>query len=112
MGTITTTPHHHHHLSHPLSHHHHHHISGTLANFLSVKCRFGPLNAQDQVVIPIAIESSNGLCSVLLAVVVDKCKSFALTCHLVLCQENSGDVTEGFEQFLEVGLLDVLREPM
>ena len=91
----------------------------TFATYLSVQCRLGPLNAQDQVVIagkksnnnafafvkslnvPIAVEGGNRLRSVFFAVVVDKSESLTLTCHLILGQENSRDIAEWFEKFLK-----------
>ena len=50
--------------------------------------------------LPISVEGSNGLSSVLLAIVVDKSKTFALSSNFVLSQEDSCNVSKRLEQFL------------
>ena len=47
--------------------------------------------------LPIAIQSSNRFSRVLLPIIIDKCKSFALSGNFVLGQEDSRDVAERLE---------------
>ena len=71
---------------------------------------FGPFYVQNEVVVAKAVERGNGLGSVLLLVVVDEGEALALARDLVLGQEDAGDVAEGLEQLLQVGLLGVLGQ--
>ena len=43
-------------------------------------------------------------------VVIDECESLALSGHLVLGEEDAGDVAEGAEQVLQVVVLHVLAQ--
>ena len=72
--------------------------------------RLGPLDAEDQVVVAVAVEGLDGLGRVLLLVVVDKGESLALVGLLVLGQVDPGDGPEDPEQVLQIALHHVLRE--
>ena len=61
-------------------------------------------------IVAISVESGDGLCRVLLLVVVDEGESLALAGDLVLGQVDAGDVSERLEQLLQVALLRVLGQ--
>ena len=61
-------------------------------------------------IVTVSVESGNGLGRVLLLVVVDEGESLALAGNLVLGKVDSGNVTEGLEQLLQIGLLCVFRQ--
>ena len=50
------------------------------------------------------------VCNRYALVVVDECESLALSGHLVLGEEDAGDVAEGAEQVLQVVVLHVLAK--
>ena len=70
----------------------------------------GPLDVEDEVVVAEPVEGGDGLGGVLLPVVVDEGEALALPGHLVLGEEDAGDVAEGAEQILQVVVLHVLRQ--
>ena len=71
-----------------------------LAKFHLLSCSvsgggLGPLDVEDEVVVAEPVEGGDGLGGVLLPVVVDEGEALALPGHLVLGEEDAGDVAEG-----------------
>ena len=56
------------------------------------------------------VEGSNSFLRIILLVVMDKCEAFTLPCDFVLGQIDTGDVTKGFEKFLQICFLSAFRQ--
>ena len=57
-----------------------------------------------------SIEVRNSSSGIVLLMVIDERESLALIGDLILCQKDTGDISEGFEQLLQILLLSVLRQ--
>ena len=72
--------------------------------------RLSPFNIQNQVIITETVEGGDSFLRIILLVVMDKCEAFTLSCDFVLGQIDTGDVTKGFEKFLQICFLSAFRQ--
>ena len=77
---------------------------------MSITRRLRPFNGKDEMIVTVAVEVLDRPGSILFLVIVDERKSLALVGVLVLCQKDSGDASERFEQILQISFLSVFGE--